>query len=140
MFKTSTGHFYLFHCVLQVLISCSMHPNFVMRAKMIKIIDALIALLIILDFNPFVVIRERSERPEDWVPENDSLFNHGDNDRDGCCEILQVSEEDSSIIDMSSIDSYEDTGIKFSGVLSAFTYICGIFFSAVNTQAFLKKL
>ncbi|XP_038974069.1 magnesium/proton exchanger 1 isoform X2 [Phoenix dactylifera] len=49
---------------------------------------------------------ERSERPEDWVPESDKLFNHGDNECGGCCEILPVSEEkDSGIVDIFSIHS-----------------------------------
>ncbi|XP_019708732.1 magnesium/proton exchanger 1 isoform X1 [Elaeis guineensis] len=83
---------------------------------------------------PFVSIPlERSERPEDWVPENDNLFDHGDNECNGCCEILQGSEEnDSSIIDISSIHSYKDTGPVYQNVPQNDV-------AESSTQALIKK-
>ncbi|XP_010914460.1 magnesium/proton exchanger 1 isoform X3 [Elaeis guineensis] len=60
---------------------------------------------------------ERSERPEDWVPESDKLLNHGDNECGGCCEIPPVSEEnDSRIVDIFSIHSDKDTGPVYQSV------------------------
>lgn len=59
----------------------------------------------------------RSERPEDWVPEEDTLFKHGDSKCDEYCEILQVSEaEDRNIIDIFSIHSNKNAGQVYQNV------------------------
>lgn len=48
----------------------------------------------------------RSERPEDWVPENGHVSNEGDNEYDKRCEILQITEgPDRDIVDIFSIHS-----------------------------------
>lgn len=67
---------------------------------------------------PFLSIPlERSERPEDWVPESDKLFNHGGNECGDCFEIMPASDEkDDSIVDIFSVHSYNGTGPLYQNV------------------------
>ncbi|CAL9093894.1 unnamed protein product [Musa textilis] len=59
----------------------------------------------------------RSDRPEEWVPENETLFINGHDTResnDNCCEILQVSEgQESNVVDIFSIHSSKDTDLAY---------------------------
>ncbi|CAL9098598.1 unnamed protein product [Musa acuminata var. zebrina] len=59
----------------------------------------------------------RSDRPEEWVPENETLFINGHDTResnDNCCEILQVSEgQESNVVDIFSIHSSKDTDLVY---------------------------
>lgn len=57
---------------------------------------------------------ERSERPEEWVPEESLLSNHNDNE---CSEILQVDEvQDGNIVDIFSIHSKTGPGAVYQSV------------------------
>ncbi|KAJ8506870.1 hypothetical protein OPV22_007756 [Ensete ventricosum] len=58
----------------------------------------------------------RSDRPEEWVPENETLLINGHDTResnDNCCEIPQVSEgQESNKVDIFSIHLSKGTGIN----------------------------
>ncbi|WOL12196.1 magnesium/proton exchanger isoform X1 [Canna indica] len=58
----------------------------------------------------------RSERPEEWVPENETLLIDGHSNKESdsdCCEILQANErQDGNIVDIFSIHSCTGPGDK----------------------------
>lgn len=56
-------------------------------------------------------LRERTERPEEWVPEEANSFKYNNNVDDEYAEILQVDEDESQgIVDIFSIHSANGTG------------------------------
>lgn len=62
---------------------------------------------------PFLSIPiARSERPDDWVPENHTdVVKHGDKEYDEFCEILEISEgRERTIVDIFSVHSDKDIG------------------------------
>lgn len=68
-----------------------------------------IILLLIL----FVIQSARSERPEEWVPEEAPLCKHENNVCE-CCEILPAGEtENRNIVDVFSIHSSDGTGTLY---------------------------
>ncbi|MQM02581.1 hypothetical protein Taro_035347 [Colocasia esculenta] len=61
---------------------------------------------------------ERTERPEDWVPqETAAIFDHNDNQYDECSEILYIDgDQDRRIVDIFSIHSTKSTGTCYHHV------------------------
>lgn len=60
----------------------------------------------------FIYPRERSERPEDWVPVKANSFSDNNIVSDEYSEIVQAGEEDNSnIVDIFSIHSANNTGL-----------------------------
>ncbi|KAK1293168.1 Magnesium/proton exchanger 1 [Acorus calamus] len=58
---------------------------------------------------------ERSERPENWVPEDSDPFNKEDGNYEGYSEIFQVG-EDSEVVDIFSIHSKRAIGLDYQEV------------------------
>ncbi|KAJ0980647.1 hypothetical protein J5N97_008902 [Dioscorea zingiberensis] len=62
----------------------------------------------------------RSERPEDWAPENDDSCKDGNNEHGECQEILQFSEgNDRNVVGIFSIHSDKDTGQLYQNLPDA---------------------
>ena len=63
----------------------------------------------------FIYFRARSERPEDWVPEEANSRKEEKNVHDEYSEILQVGEnENRNIVDIFSIHSVDSSGTSLT--------------------------